>query len=251
MQEDKNTAGEHEKPVTARPVTSTPQGSEDDILFKLELFYKKYKLIILGALGAIVLGIGGYFGYQYLIVKPRIEKSEIAVFKPLLYFFEKDSFNLAIDGTTGTMNDVKGLAAIANEYGSTDAGNIAYYAAGISYLNIGAYDQALTALDESDFDGDEVMLGTMRLGAMGDAYLDKGDTEKALEMYQEAIERNPNEFTTPMYLKKAAMVLESKGSYSQALDMYNRIKNDFAESAQARDIDKYISRAEHNVKLGS
>ncbi len=222
---------------------------DDDILMKVEMFYNKYKLVILGTVGAIVLGVGGYFAYDYFYVQPRAEKSQQAVYKPLLHFYEVDSFRLAVDGVTGTMNDVKGLALVYNEYGGTDAGNIAGFAAGISYLNVGDFDQAIKALDDADFmSDDEVMLGTIRLGAMGDAYLEKGDMDKALEIYKEAADRNPNEFTTPVYLKKAALILEEKGSHSEALEMYRRIKADYSATVTGRDIDKYIARAEHNTK---
>ncbi len=235
-------------PVSSTGAQETGKVAEDDVLMRLELFFRKYRWIVIGITGALVLGLGGYFGYQEFIIKPKIEKSEKALYKPLMYFFERDSFRLAIDGRTGTMNDVQGLATIYNEYTSTPAGQVAGYAAGISYLHLGDFDQAIAALENVEFDDSEVMMGITRLGALGDAYMDKGDMDKALDYYKQAAERYPNEFTTPVYLKKAAMILEEKGNYKEALDMYKRIQKEYFQSAPARDIDKYISRAEYNIK---
>lgn len=223
-------------------------GTDDVTVLKMEAFVRKYRWFFIGGVSALVIVIGGYFGYQELVVKPRENNAQKAVYKPLLYHFERDSFRLAVEGTQGTMNDMKGLAAIYNEYGSTDAGKVAGYAAGISYLNLGDYDQAIAALTSLSFDSDEILVETMRLGTLGDAYMEKGDVDKAFDYYKQAYERYPNEFTTPRFLKKAAMVLETQGKHKEAFEMYTRIKDEFGNSAEARvDIDKYISRAEHNV----
>ena len=45
-------------------------------------------------------------------------------------------------------------------------------------------------------------------------------------------------------MKKTAFAYEQKKEYSAALDIYNKIKKDFPMSTEARDIEKYIGRAE-------
>jgi len=223
-------------------------GTDDVTVLKMEAFVRKNRWFFIGGISALVIVIGGYFGYQEFVVKPRETNAQKAVYKPMLYYFERDSFKLAVEGTQGTMDDVKGLAAVFNEYGSTDAGKVAGYAAGISYLNIGDYDQAIAALSAVEFDDEEIMVETMRIGTLGDAHMEKGEVDKALDYYKQALGRYPNEFTTPRFLKKAAMVLETKGNHKEAFEMYKRIKDEFGASAEARvDIDKYISRAEHNA----
>jgi hypothetical protein len=44
-------------------------------------------------------------------------------------------------------------------------------------------------------------------------------------------------------LKKAAMATEGKGLYADAVKLYERIKNEFSETAEGREMDKYISHA--------
>jgi hypothetical protein len=50
-------------------------------------------------------------------------------------------------------------------------------------------------------------------------------------------------------LKKAAMANEDKGNYADAVKLYERIKNEFAETTDGKDIEKYISRAKASGNL--
>jgi hypothetical protein len=44
-------------------------------------------------------------------------------------------------------------------------------------------------------------------------------------------------------LKKAAMANEEKANYADAVKLYERIKNEFNETQEGRDVEKYIARA--------
>ena len=70
------------------------------------------------------------------------------------------------------------------------------------------------------------------------------NTDKAIEYYMEAVKRNDNTYTAPMYMKKAALAYEIKGDYANALNLYQNIKTKYYSSSEASDIDKYIARAE-------
>jgi hypothetical protein len=48
---------------------------------------------------------------------------------------------------------------------------------------------------------------------------------------------------------KAALAQEELGKFEDAVKLYERIKKEFSESQEARDIDKYIARA-NNLKNG-
>ena len=58
---------------------------------------------------------------------------------------------------------------------------------------------------------------------------------------------NANDLTTPIYMQKAASVLETLGDLEEALKIYKQIKTDYPNSTEGRNIDKYIARVE--VKL--
>jgi hypothetical protein len=44
-------------------------------------------------------------------------------------------------------------------------------------------------------------------------------------------------------LKKAAMANEDKGNYADAVKLYERIKVEFAETMEGREMEKFIARA--------
>ena len=106
---------------------------------------------------------------------------------------------------------------------------------------MGDYESALEHLKK--FKGRDEILSTMAIGAIGDAYMELNDTQKALEHYLEAVYHKPNDFTSPIFLMKAGMTYELLGNYSKALEMYERIRDDYKKSFEYRSIDKYIARA--------
>ena len=70
------------------------------------------------------------------------------------------------------------------------------------------------------------------------------DYDHAVAEYLRAAKDNENNFTTPIYLKKAALTYETMGEYKKALNSFNEIKNKYPQSQEGRNIDKYIARAE-------
>ena len=60
------------------------------------------------------------------------------------------------------------------------------------------------------------------------------------EMYNKAVNAGDNILTTPYYLRKLAFVYAEQGKTDRAIETCRRIKNDYASSLEARDIDKLI-----------
>ena len=79
---------------------------------------------------------------------------------------------------------------------------------------------------------------------MGDAFVQLNQLPEAFEYYEKAIAASTNDYTTPMYLLKAANVAQSIGKTDKALQYYKRIKAEFSTSDQAKNIDAFIGRAE-------
>jgi TolA-binding protein len=67
------------------------------------------------------------------------------------------------------------------------------------------------------------------------------DKKEAVSFYLKAGERKKNSFTSPLYLKKAGMVMEDLQQYDKALKTYENIKMDYPESEEGKQIDKYIA----------
>ena len=208
----------------------------ESALTKTEQFLESNQKLIGIVIGAIVVVTVGYLGLNKFYLEPRTKGAQEQMFTAQNYF-EKDSFNLALNGD-GTN---PGFLDIIDDYGSTNAGNLANYYAGISYLNMGQFDNAIKYLKK--FDSDDLLLGPISVGAQGDAQLELGKTEKALDLYTEAYKMNNNELTTPIYMLKAGELLESTSKQAEALKLYETIKQKFPESNEGRSIDKYIARA--------
>ena len=154
-------------------------------------------------------------------------------------YFQKDSFNLALNGD----GQYLGFLDIADEYSSTKPGKLANYYAGLSYLNTGDFENAIEYLD--DFSSDDIVLSSLALGCIGDAYMELEDADNALSYYEDAASYTDNEFTTPRYMLKQAMIHEGNGDYADALALYKGIEADYKSSREGNGIEKYIARAEN------
>lgn len=214
----------------------------ENALTKTEQFLEKNQKIISIVVGAAVVVVVGYLGLNKFYSEPRSNEAQEQMFVAQNYF-EKDSFNLALNGD-GTN---PGFLDIIDDFGSTKAGNVSYYYAGIAYLHLGQYENAIENLKK--FETEDVLLGPIAVGAQGDAQLELGKTEKALDLYTKAYKMNDNELTAPAYMLKAGELLEKSGKTDEALKLYETIKQKFANSVQGQVIDKYIARI--NVKSNS
>ena len=214
----------------------------ESALTKSEQFLEANQKLIGIIIGAIVVVSVGYLAFNKFYLEPRSTDAQEQMFMAQNYF-EKDSFNLALNGDGNN----PGFLEIVDDFGSTDAGNLAKYYAGISYLNLGQYDNAIDYLKQ--FSTDDLLLGPISVGAQGDAQLELGKADKALSLYTDAYKMNDNELTTPIYMLKAGELLESSNKNADALKLYETIKQKFPESNEGRSIDKYIARAK--AKLNS
>ena len=207
----------------------------ESALTKTEQFLESNQKLISIVIGSIVIVAVGYLGLNKFYLEPRNKDAKDQMFMAQNYF-EKDSFNLALNGDGNNL----GFLDIIDSYGSTDAGNLSKYYAGISYLHIGEFDNAIEYLQK--FDTDDALLGPISVGAQGDAKFELGKTEKALELYSKAYKMNENELTTPIYMLKAAELLESTNKSAEALKIYETLKQEFPESSEGKNIEKYIAR---------
>ncbi len=193
---------------------------------------------IFGALTLVVVAIGGLFAYNNFNKKPR-QAEAVQQMAQAQYHFERDSFAQALTNPGGGH---PGFVKIAEDYSGTAAGNLALYYTGISYLNLGEYAAALDYLNDYNPSGDITPI--MKYGAMGDAFSELNEFDKAMKYYKIAIKKGENDFLIPYYLKKIGLLHERNGNPEDARAVYQRIKDEYPESTEGREIDKYIVRVE-------
>ncbi|HCQ16337.1 MAG TPA: hypothetical protein DIU20_08755, partial [Cryomorphaceae bacterium] len=157
-------------------------------------------------------------------------------------YFEQDSLQLALNGDGQHL----GFIDVAAEYSGTKAGNLANYYAGISYLNTGKYEDAIEYLD--DFESDDPVFSVIATGSIGDAFLELGQPQEALDYYDRAVSGESNNLVVPFYLKKAGILAEEQGDLKKSKEYFTRIQKDFKDSQQAADIEKFIARVEAKIE---
>ena len=209
----------------------------EELVSRSELFIESNsKKIIFGIL-AIAVIVGAFLGYQHGYVAPQQKKAAAAMFKGEQYF-ARDSFQLALNGNGA---DYEGFAAIADEYGFTDAGNLAKAYAGICYFKLGDNDKAIDML--KSFSANDQMVSPAIVGLIGDCYVNAGNVKEGISYFEKAAKSADNEVISPIYLKKAGIAYESLQQYADAVKSYTQIKEKYFNSMEAADIDKYIARA--------
>lgn len=213
---------------------------------RMEGWVAKNQKYIFGIVGAIALVTVGYLGYQKFVIEPKDDEAANEMFQAQSYFTEATNnaseseslYNLALNGGEGKL----GFLGVIDAYKGTKAANLAEYYAGIAYLNTGNFKKAIAHLEK--FKSDDVLLGAIALGGIGDAFAELGQNEDALDYYKKAANYNKNEFTTPRYLNKAGMIALDLGKKEEAQKLFNEIKNNYQGSTEANTVEMMLGLAQ-------
>ncbi len=189
--------------------------------------------------GAIIVLVVLYFGYQNIYLGPRAEKAANEMYKAEELAAIDSLQARAIEGD----GSVIGFKEIAAEYSNTKSANIANAYLGGLYLRQGKYNDAAQALEKYTATGSDI-LDPLVIGLTGDAYSELKDYKKAASFYKQAADKSSNSYTTPLFLKKLGLVYEAQNEYKQAEEAYAKIKSDFPESQEAQLIEGLIARAQ-------
>lgn len=211
----------------------------DEALVRSEAFFYRYQKTIIAAVIVIIVAVVGGILYHSYVAGPRSEKASTAMAKAQQYFQDND-YQKALNGDGAN----PGFLQIIDQYGGTDAANLAKLYAGLSYAQTGKYKEAIPLLE--DFSSDDEMVGPAAKGTLGDCYAHVNRLDDAVKAFQEAADKADNNSISPMYLVKAGEILEYQKKPAEALKCYQKVKDSYPQSMQAMDIDKYIQRAGGN-----
>lgn len=217
----------------------------DESASKTEAWIEKNQKFILGFVGVVAVAVLGYLAFQQFVQEPKEEEAMNEMFQAQSYFelamtaTQKDSlYNLSLNGGAGKY----GFLDIIDNYGSTAAGNLAHYYAGMAYINTNDYQNAIEHLDK--FKSDDAMLGPLAKGAIGDAFVQLNQEGEALKYYVDAAKMNDNEVTAPRFLLKAGITALNLGNTSEALGYFKQINDSYENSAEATKAKIYQGKAE-------
>lgn len=215
----------------AEPVTMEENINPMD---NVQVFYEKNKKPISTITTIVLVAVVGYFGYK-LYKGPAEEKAASKLAIPQM-LFQADSLNMALNGDSKNPGFIK----IAKQYEGTAAGNLALYFEGACYLKMGNYKDAIKALES--FDGKGTTVAYEAWGALGEAYMESGNSAKAIENFKKATADKDNTLLTPLYLYQLGMAYATTGNVNDAKAAFRRVRDEYPRSMQARDMDKELAR---------
>ena len=232
-----------QKSTTANVFDTLDEGAS-----KTEKWVAKNQKYIFGLIGLTAIVVLGYFGYFKYIKEPKEINSMDNMFAAQRLFEQaldenNDSiYRLSINGTDLKM----GFLEIIEKYSGTNASNLSNYYAGMSYLKLKDYKNSIKYL--SQFNSDDQMLSSLAKGSIGYCFVKLDQLEDALDYYDKAIDINTNDYTTAMYLLKAAHVSMELKKNNKSYNYFSRIKSDFPNTIYAENIDVFISKAQALLK---
>jgi predicted negative regulator of RcsB-dependent stress response len=157
--------------------------SMEESLNQSEAFFLKYKNAIVGGVIALIVIIGCAMWFKSYSAGKQ-EEASTAMAKAQENF-QNRNYELALNGdSTGTV----GFLKIASEFGSTDAGNLAYLYAGLCYANMDKWEEAAQYLEKFDAANDK-MVSPAALGALGNTYAHLNQFDKAVSTLIKAAEK--------------------------------------------------------------
>lgn len=211
----------------------------EQTLTKTEQFLEQNYKPLLYTLVALVVLVGLFWLVKMYSGKKN-EEAQSQMFMAEKYF-SQDSLKLALNGDGNNL----GFIDIADQYKMTKSGKLANFYAGACLMHLGQFEEAIDYLNKYTLK-DEILTPQAK-GLIGDANVELGDKEKGVTNYLEAAEMADNSFHTPIYLMKAGMIYESEGNYTEALKLYEKIRDKYLESNEGRSIDKYIARVKLQI----
>jgi tetratricopeptide (TPR) repeat protein len=225
------------KSTTANVFNTLDEGSS-----QTQKWVERNQNKILRLVAIISIIVIGVFAYSKLIKEPK----ESSAFNKM-YFAQKkfdeavlinnDSmYNIALNGDDLNM----GMLQIINEFGGTNAANLAHYYSGIMYLKMNDYPNSIKYL--SEFSSDDILLSSLATGSIGDAFAELNQFDDAFDYYVKASKSN-NNYSSPMYLFKAGLVAMRLNKFNRAEEYFSIIKQDYPNSSEAKNIDAFISKA--------
>lgn len=208
----------------------------DQVTGTFTSYYDKHKNIINGIGGGILVLVIGFYVYVNFYQLPK-QKEAVTQMSRAEQLFERDSFETALNNPGGGF---PGFNDIASKYSGTPAGNLAHYYAGICLLNTNKPGEAVKHLESFKAKGNT--LPVMKNCLLGDAYADQNKLDEALSYYKKAADEEKNDAVTPYALMKVGMLSEKMGKAKEAKEAYQKIKDDYPNTAFGRNVDKYLYR---------
>lgn len=202
----------------------------------VELFFKKNEKLVEGLIIGIVVVVCGFLALNKWYLVPVKEEAKAQMFNAEQQFRAGD-YEKALNGD----GNVLGFKDIATQYGSK-AGKSVYLYAGICNLQLGNNQEAISSLKK--YSTSDKIMAARALCCLGDAYSNLGSQKEAVAYYKKAASKDDGQYAAG-YLLKAGIASEAAGDNAAALGFYKQIEQNYPNTLEGYDIQKYISRIEN------
>ena len=207
----------------------------NETVSRTEQFFNENKKLIYGLIIAVLVVGFGILAYNQWVLKPKQAEAMEQMF-PAESAFAAGQYELALNGD----GNVLGFKDIIDQYG-TKGGKAVNFYAGVCELQLGNFQEAVNYLKK--YKGKDHILSARALACLGDAYTGLEDYNTAISYFEKAADLSDDIFSAA-YLLKAGVAYEELGNNDKALACYKSIKDNWPQSVEGYDIDKYISRIE-------
>lgn len=220
----------------------TSEEMEQDVLIEYSSraihYYQTNKATVIGGSIAIVVLIGMLIGY-FVYSAEQESKAQVMLGIAEQALLEGDLTRALY----GNENDFTlGFVQIANNFGRTDAGNLANYYAAVTEYELGNPQDALVFIER--FRAPRSIVGVGPVSLHGVILSDLGEYEAAAAKFIEAANWSVNESTTPNNLLQAAQAYIAAGNHAEARRVVQRIINEYPQSqdmTEAQRLNGYLA----------
>lgn len=203
--------------------------------FKATTWYEENKKLVSSLLtGLVIVVIVVIVVRNNMISNNEQATTELA---KVLKYYDEGNYEAAMNGVP--QENIRGLLAVVNDYGSTHAGEFAKFYLANSYYATGNYDKALEYYLDVSFD-DDLLQASAYAGAAA-CYEAKGNRVSAASSYERAALRGKQNVQAAEHLHLAALNYAAAGNKKKAIDLLKKVKKDYPTSSVAREVDRFIA----------
>ncbi len=152
--------------------------------------------------------------------------------------YDQGQYQMAADGVPE--RNIPGLKSIVENYGNSDAGQIARLYLANCYYQLGKYDEALQAFDE--FSPATPLLAVSRYSGIASCYAARHEYAKAGEYFEKAATKYPDDVNCAENMNSAAYNYALAGEKEKAIGLYTKLKKEYASTSFGRDAERYITQ---------
>lgn len=211
---------------------------EQDILLdtfsKAQSFYDRNKNSVIGGAIAVIILIAGSVGYYYYTDAQETEAQELMGYATQAYL--QGNYEEALYGSDEDFT--AGFQQIINNYGITDAANLAHYYAAVSAFKLGNSEEALEYIQNYDIPEGIMGVGPLSFQAM--VHTELGNHIQAAELYVKAAEWDVNDSTTPYNYLEAARAYHDANNSEEAQTYAQKIVDEYDDSDQVTEAEKLL-----------